>query len=178
MERVGLTAWAALEYGDRAAALIGAFKDGGRTDVAPVLAHALAASIRSALREAGTCAVGLEVITVPSTPAAHRARGYRPVPLLLRRCGIRGAPVLALAREREDQAGLGADERRANAYGALRARGDLRGRRFLLVDDVLTTGSTLREARRAVDAAGGEIAAIAVLAQTPLRSGGRSGSSR
>jgi predicted amidophosphoribosyltransferase len=179
VERTGLEVWSALEYGGAAAALIGAFKDGGRTDAAPVLARALAASLDAALRSVpARRGGGLRVVTVPSTAAAHRARGYRPVPLLLRSCGLRADRVLSLTREREDQAGLDAEARRANAIGALRAHRRLDGRGFLLVDDVLTTGSTLREASRAVNAAGGRIEAVAVLAQTPLRLSERSGSSR
>ena len=182
VSRAGLRVHAGLEYGGVAAALIGAFKDGGRADVARVLAPSLAAAIRAALSgvppRAGVGGAGLLVATVPSTPAALRARGYRPVPMLLAECGLRTAPVLRLARERDDQAGLGAAARAANAEGGLVARKRLDGRRFLLVDDVLTTGSTLLEARRALIAAGASVEALAVLAETPLRLGRRSGSSR
>lgn len=160
-------AWAALEYSGEVATAIGAFKDGGRTDAAAALARALGAAIEAAL--AGWPSGSVEVCTVPSTPAAMRLRGYAPVEMLLARRGIRSSRVLALARARTDQAGLDADARRANAEGALRTRQPLSGRRFLLVDDVLTTGSTLVEARRALVAAGGSVAAIAVLAETPLR---------
>jgi orotate phosphoribosyltransferase len=88
---------------------------------------------------------------------------------LLARCGIRPSPVLRLARDRRDQAGLGAEARRANAEGALEARRRLDARRFVLVDDVLTTGATVAEATRAVTVAGGTIEVVVVLAQTPLR---------
>ncbi|GAA1943599.1 ComF family protein [Agromyces allii] len=182
VSRADLRAHAGLEYGDVVASVIGAFKDGGRADVARVLAPALAASIRAALAEVprtgGSSGAGLLVATVPSPPAALRARGYRPVPLLLAACGLRATSVLRLARDRDDQAGLGAAARAANAEGGLVARRRLHGRRFLLVDDVLTTGSTLLEARRALVAAGACVEAVAVLAETPLRSGRRSGSSR
>ncbi|HEY1105739.1 MAG TPA: phosphoribosyltransferase family protein, partial [Agromyces sp.] len=59
--------------------------------------------------------------------------------------------------------------RRANAAGGLVAVGQLAGRRFLLVDDIVTTGSTLAEAARALHAAGASTAGAAVLAETPLR---------
>ena len=66
--------------------------------------------------------------------------------------------LLVQRRGVQDQAGLGAAARSANLDGALRTR---RGRRTLpsgsivvLVDDVVTTGSTLTEASRALEAAG------------------------
>ncbi|WP_136710086.1 phosphoribosyltransferase family protein [Agromyces sp. H66] len=167
VERPGLNAWAALRYEGPAARAIGAYKDGGRTDAAGPLSEALGGAIAAALH--GLPPGTIEVCTVPSTSAAMRARGYAPVELLLSRCGIRSANVLRLTRAHEDQAGLGAAARRVNAEGALEARRPLAGRRFLLVDDVLTTGSTLVEARRALAVAGGSVAAVAVLAETPLR---------
>ncbi|WP_179552743.1 ComF family protein [Agromyces hippuratus] len=194
IDRAGLVLWAGLEYAGAAASVLGAFKDGARTDAAAVLAPALRAAVTAALAEVAAGAP-VEVCTIPSTPAARRARGYVPVEVLLRRCGIRAAPVLALARERADQAGLDAEARQRNAAGGLVARaaarpfgaprrplddhrGGLDGRRFLLVDDIVTTGSTLAEAVRAIDAAGGETAAIAVLAETPRRFPRYAGSSR
>ena len=173
VSRPGVTGWAGLEYAGHAAQAIRAFKDAGRTDAARALAVPLAAAIRAALAEAAVRSVGgvprLEVCTVPSTAAAYRARGYAPVGMLLARCGLRASPVLRLARLRADQAGLDRDARRANAAGGFVAPRPLAGRRFLLVDDVITTGSTLAEASRAIRAAGGVVVSVAVLADTPLR---------
>ena len=151
--RGDLAVWTALEYAGVAADVIRAYKDDLRTDAAAPLAHALGAAVAAALDGRRTGSV--EVCTVPSTPAARRRRGYAPVDAMLARCGIRPSPVLRLARERRDQAGLGVAARLANAEGGLEARSPLVGRRFLLVDDVLTTGATLAETRRAVLAAGG-----------------------
>jgi len=76
-----------------------------------------------------------------------------------------------------DQAGLGAGERAANLAGSMRVRaGPLRrllrargGMRAVVCDDVLTTGSTAREAQRALEAGGLEVVRIAVVAATPRR---------
>jgi predicted amidophosphoribosyltransferase len=178
VERDGLPAWAGLEYRGLVATAVGAFKDGDRSDAASVLAPALRSAIASALAGLPPGSGRVEVCMIPSTPRAMRRRGYAPVELLLGRCGIRSSPVLRLTRERQDQSGLGIEERRANAAGALEARRGLAGRSFLIVDDVLTTGATLAEAARAVTAAGGRAAAFAVLAETPRRHPPGAGSSR
>ncbi|KQZ08706.1 hypothetical protein ASD23_09970 [Agromyces sp. Root1464] len=194
VDRLGLEIWAGVEYAGAAASVIGAFKDGARTDAAPALVPALRAALFAALVTV-PIGVPVEVCTIPSTSEARRARGYVPVEALLGRCGIRTAPVLALARDRVDQAGLDAEERRRNAAGGLvagplvRSRrwfgrphgqrfSSLAGRRFLLVDDIVTTGSTLAEAVRALAASGGETVAISVLAETPRRFPRHAGTSR
>ncbi|MFE4197801.1 ComF family protein [Paenarthrobacter sp. NPDC056912] len=68
------------------------------------------------------------------------------------------------------QKGLGRGERARRVRGSMRVRrrqaNALRGRRCLIVDDVLTTGATLAEAARAVTAAGGVVCGAVVLAAT------------
>ena len=94
--RDGVAAWAALEYSGAVARVIGAYKDGARTDAAGPLADAMAAAIIAALD--GLRAASVEVCTVPSTAAALRRRGYAPVDALLARRGIRPARALRLVR--------------------------------------------------------------------------------
>ena len=75
-------------------------------------------------------------------------------------------PVVQLIRAKRvlDQRGLNAQQRSENLSGAYRAN-SLAGKKVLLFDDVLTTSSTLREMRRAVEAAGGEVNGFCVLAR-------------
>lgn len=167
-----LRVWAALDYGGPPRRVLLAFKDGGRTDAARALARPLRASVRSALAAVRPATSGegfVRLATIPSTRAAYRRRGYQPVELVLARAGLRAEHPLHIARQTEDQAGLGLAERASNRGGSLRARPTAAGIDWLLVDDIVTTGSTLLEARRAIVAAGGTVLGAAVIAHTPLR---------
>ena len=64
------------------------------------------------------------------------------------------------------QSALAPSARRDNVRGVFRAAGGLllKGQTVLLVDDVLTTGSTASEAARALRAAGAARVVVAVLA--------------
>jgi ComF family protein len=171
---VSLTVWSTLDYSGVVRDVIVALKERNRTDVARALAPALSAALRAACAalpppppDVPTGAeAGVELLTLPVSRASARARGYDPVRLLLR-C-VPGAPIparpLRLVRQPRDQAGLSAGERQANLHNAMRSRVDLTGRRFLLVDDVLTTGASLREAQRAVVGAGGAVAGAVTVA--------------
>ncbi len=162
----GTAVHAALRYEGAVRHAILDFKENGRTDAARALGAPLASAVRAAaLAAAPGC---LRIVAIPVGRHAYRHRGYDPVRLLLRRAGL-GAPheLLAAARVRDEQKSLGREQRAANLVGSMRASGDLRGLRVLLVDDVVTTGATLVEAARAVHAAGGQVAGAAVLASTP-----------
>lgn len=136
----------------------------------------------------------LWLIPVVSTRASRRTRGMSPVLLLSRRAArilrhdagfdvrlVTG--VLVHVRDVADQAGLGHSDRRSNLMGALAARpgamldavraASVRGETVLLVDDVVTTGATLSESRRALVLAGVEVTAAVAVADTPLRSSAR-----
>ncbi len=63
------------------------------------------------------------------------------------------------------QAGLAREERLANLYGSFWASEKVAGQRCLLIDDIMTTGSTIREAARAIHARGGIVIAAAVIAR-------------
>ena len=185
-DRDGLTVWAGLEYAGAVRRVLGNLKDGGRTDAAAALAAPLRAVLTAALTD-GDCVgtgpaasdrapidpagpdpagVAVHLVTVPSTVAAWRARGYHPVELVLARAGLAPTRVLRLTGQTQDQVGLGRDARIRNKTGSLCARRNLTGLHCIIVDDILTTGATVREARRAVTDAGGHVCAIATLAQT------------
>ncbi len=65
------------------------------------------------------------------------------------------------------QATLDWNARKTNLSNAFTASPALAGKRVLLVDDIMTTGATLKEAIRAVSQARGQVIAAAVIAHVP-----------
>jgi predicted amidophosphoribosyltransferase len=120
------------------------------------------------------------LVPVPSRPGTSRARGHDPTYAMtrsaarvLRRHGFAAvATRLLVSRGGVDQAGLDAAARARNLAGSMFCPSSslrrLAGRRLRVVvcDDVLTTGATAREAQRALEAAGLEVAGIATAAAT------------
>jgi ComF family protein len=121
------------------------------------------------LRQAGADVV----VPVPLHWWRRLRRGYNQSEALARRlaAGL-GLPCqaswLRRVRNTPHQTGRSAADRRTNVRGAFRARpgAPLRGQSVLLVDDVLTTGSTASEAAGALRAAGASGVTVAVLAHS------------
>ncbi len=161
----GLAVSSAILYDGRVRQVLLAFKEHGRTDVFRALSSSLAAAVVVAENRAARHAA--ELAPVPTSRSAYRRRGYDPVRLLVRGAGFRAARVLVPARSTGMQKTLGVEARARNLGGAFVARKELTGRSFIVVDDILTTGATLREAARAIRAAGGEVVGAATVAFTP-----------
>ena len=157
----GSTVYTALRYEGVVRRTLLALKEGGRTDVVKPLSEPFGAALLRASQP------GAEILAVPTSKAAWRRRGYDPVALLCKRAGFEQAKVLRPARATLSQKSLDSVDRALNLRESMRSRVSLRGRQFILVDDVVTTGATLAEAARAVRAAGGEVVGRAALAFTP-----------
>jgi ComF family protein len=135
---------------------------------------AAGAVARALAREAAARAPGPPpdlVVPVPLHPRRLRARGFNPACEVARAVaapsGLRVAPrALARLRDTPSQTGLSRAERRRNLRGAFRARRPVPPR-IWLVDDVVTTGSTLGEAARALRRAGARRVVGVCLARTP-----------
>jgi ComF family protein len=116
------------------------------------------------------------VTFVPMHRRKRRARGYDHAERLARGVaaglGLEVIPLLERTRATNPQANLSNQARRRNVKGVFRVRtdgfdggGDLGGREVILVDDVLTTGSTIAESAKALKKGGAGKVIACVLAR-------------
>ena len=154
---------AAYEFGGPLAEAIRRFKYEGRVDYALVLGKLLA---RHAEVYRGRID---EVVPLPLHPRRRRERGFDQARLLARPVAeALGVPLrLHLSRVRETavQASLDAWHRASNVRGAFASRPLPRRPRALLIDDVYTTGATMRAAGGALYAAGAGNVRVLALAK-------------
>ncbi len=162
--------FAATTYGDTARRLVLSYKHGGRIALARLMAQMIAARMPS--RPPG----GPEPALVPVPLNRWRLwqRGFNQAALLageLARLGKGEIVVDALVRHRRTPqlGGLGREARERALAGAIainpaRVR-QLKGRKIILVDDVLTSGATSRACLAALAEAGPAGLAVACFAQ-------------
>lgn len=136
-------------------ALISRFKYGGALHLGALLGRLLAASHAAGCD--GAAPDGL--VPVPLHPSRLAERGFnqaqelaRPVAARLRVPVLAGACTRVLATP--PQAALPAQQRYRNLEDAFAAAGVVAGRRLVILDDVLTTGSTAQALARALLGAG------------------------
>ncbi|MEO1767014.1 ComF family protein [Thiobacter aerophilum] len=154
---------AALRYEFPADELIQALKYRGALALAPILAEWLARAVAHAPRPD-------LIIPMPLFPARARARGFNQATEIARplahRLGVRlDTTSLSRIRDTAPQAQLSLPERRRNVRDAFACARTVAGLHVALVDDVMTSGATLREAARALKRAGAAEISLWVVAR-------------
>jgi len=175
------------DYDDLLKALVIAHKERRVLALARPLGGLLAGAVTAALTAQDVDpAAPVVLVPVPSRRRVVRGRGHDPTLVMTRLAAQAllgaGRPVLVgrLLRLRSgvaDQAGLDADQRAANLSGSMAVDGHAVRRlghrmpqaHLVVCDDVVTTGATLRETRRAMAAVGAEVLAAACVAATRRR---------
>jgi ComF family protein len=183
---LGAIVWGA-DYDGRIKRLIHAFKFEGLDYLGGPLGEELADRLAPLLGAA--FARPDLAVPVPLHWWRRLRRGYNQAQLLSRSISVRldmplSRGLLRRARHGRRQLGLSRRERQrslADCYTVKRGRrerdgvGALRGRRILLVDDVMTTGATLEACARALLRAGATSVVGCVLARTPPPAAGAEG---
>ena len=149
----------AVVYNSLARALVSRLKYGDRPELARFCARLMA--------RAGHELWGPDAVLVPVP--LHRTRQFSRrynqstelARALSRLTGVPSDPALVVRRKKtRQQVGLSGDARQRNVAGAFapnpQAQSRLRGRRAIIVDDVMTTGATVKAVTRALRAGGAE----------------------
>jgi ComF family protein len=148
----------ALEFAGSGARLATCFKDAHEVRLSPIIAALMA----TALDEAEGCLASdgrprlkhdeLDVLCyIPATRAAYIRRGFDHMELVAHDLSAMiGLPVAdALVKTSStDQRLLNREDRAHNLKGTIQVVEDVSGAHVVLVDDVITTGATIREATR------------------------------
>ncbi len=143
--------------------LIPALKYGGRLAIAPVLGEALAQAV-----------AGRQVdmlIPMPLHPARLRQRGFNHAREIARAAAMHLEVALDTGacrriRDTPPQVALAYVERRRNVRGAFECQTGLAGKRIALIDDVMTTGTSLDEVAKTLKRAGAAWVECWVVART------------
>lgn len=146
------------------------FKFHGQTKAAKAYGRKLAEVVRLYLPGAYDC-----ITWVPVSQATLKKRGYDQARLLASETaaalGRELVPLLEKTRATPAQSSLdSAAQRKTNVKGVYAVPDPdlVRGKRVLLIDDILTTGSTMEEAARTLRAAGAEQVVAAAFCRTPM----------
>lgn len=155
---------AALAYAFPLDRLIPRLKYQGRLAIVPLLGDCLALAVAGQPRPD-------RLVPMPLYAARIRERGFNHATEIARETARRlGLPLDTQScrriRDTPPQAGLKYDARRRNVRGAFNCTGDVSGLHIALVDDVMTTGTSLDELAAALKRAGAREVSCWVVART------------
>jgi predicted amidophosphoribosyltransferase len=165
-----LAVHSAILYTPVAAKIILAAKENGTLAADQLLIQAIKGQIENVVPHSSR----FRLVPIPSSKRSNRNRGRSFMVAIVRQIsketGIPMLDCLALTGRSADQSGLNRKQRLQNMNGAISMKAVARGE-LILIDDVITTGATLKEAARALNSQGfhAQISAITACVAQPLR---------
>lgn len=171
----GLTGFATCEYNANVAKLIHEFKEGHQTSVAKVMTPAMSEAIGHFESEK------IVLVPIPSKRESFSTRGFEPASVLAKALArqvakdrkelLRVERLLSFSQVVADQASLSGQDRRTNLVGSMVAKEPRKNQsggktRVILVDDIVTTGSTIAEGYRCLSVIGVEVVGFVAFAET------------
>lgn len=167
-----LNVYSSLIYSPVASKIILAAKENGLQGADELIIQA----IILVLSRTNIKAENLRLVPIPSSKQSQRKRGRSFMVDITQEVSLRtGIPMencLQLSRKVRDQSGLNRIQRNVNMVGAFSLKDSARGD-LVLIDDVVTTGATLKEAARVLNSQGihalSSLSAVTACVAQPLR---------
>ena len=161
--------YSAFEYAKQPKSIVLSLKRDGYRDTALQLARILSHQLK-----ANTDIKSFDYITyVPSGFLKLRKRGFNQARLVAKYISkLIGLPclnLLEISKKRVSQHTLGLYERETNVKDAFKAKKNIDNKRILLIDDIVTTGNTLKSCARKLKSAGAESVYCATVCKTLKR---------
>ena len=160
-----LAVYSAIPYSPVAKNILLAAKEQSIKSADQLVRNAMTASLQGLFQKYQNCAL----VPIPSGPASNRRRGRdfmnEMARLVAKDMGVAVLPLLEQQRLVRDQSKLNIVGRRENLAMALSIKPQFRGNylseNVVILDDLVTTGSTINEANRALTKAGFKVQAAA-----------------
>lgn len=129
-------------YNDEIKRLIADFKLKNRKSLGKEISSIIKSPLTELILEKGIDMV----LPVPISKEREKERGFNQVEELLDNCGIKYQKIEREKNTKHMYELLNSGSRKENIYNAFRNRGlDIEGKNILIVDDIVTTGSTIKE---------------------------------
>ena len=153
--------YSSIAYSDTAKAIVLSAKENGVKFSRSLVVSELCAAIKALVRES-KLTTEIDLVPIPSSRQARARRGFDFISqitnILAKNLNEDGKPsrffarpILSINKRVVDQSGLSEPQRNDNLFGAFKVAKPLNSANpIIIVDDVITTGSTLREAVRAL----------------------------
>lgn len=160
----GVPVFTVTNYTIEISKLLVALKDKGQSALVTELSHML----RPVIETLPPSETPTYIVPAPSRPENFSKRGFHPTLLLAqaianRNQGLHVLNCLRFSRPVLDQVGLSSRQRLDNLHMSMSLNQPVAGRVCYILDDVVTTGATISEAKRVLTLGGATVAGVLAL---------------